>query len=300
MSDPTRMPPRMLAIDLDGTLLTRQGVSDHDREAIRRARDAGIEVVVATGRAWLESREALDVIGDSGVMIAAGGALLHDAATGRTLARSVVHPEIIEAIVNSLRSHGHVVHLLQDAEAAGFDYWMVGWDRLHEASRWWFDRHAVTARWAGRIDQVADLAHTVRVGTTASGSHLERIADELRHDLGDRVMLQSWPAVVESEATGETIHLLEAFDPEVDKWTMLARLARDRDIATEEIVAIGDGLNDVGMIRGAGIGIAMAGADARVRAVADVETGPPGRGVGDAVLALLDGTILERTRESRA
>ncbi len=292
------MPPRLLAIDLDGTLLTRQGVSDHDRDAIQRAREDGVEVVVATGRAWLESREALEVIGDEGVMIGAGGALLHDAASGRTLARSVVHPEVIEAIATSLRIHGHVVHLLQDAEAAGFDYWMVGWDRLHEASRWWFDRHAVTARWAGRLDQVEDLTHTVRVGTTAGGSHLEEIANELRADLGDRVMLQSWPAVVESEATGETIHLLEAFDPEVDKWTMLSRLAADRGIAPHEIAAIGDGLNDVRMIHGAGIGVAMAGADPRVRSVADAETGPPGRGVGDAVLAMLDGSLVARTSES--
>jgi HAD superfamily hydrolase (TIGR01484 family) len=292
------MPPRLLAIDLDGTLLTRQGVSDHDRDAIRQARSAGVEIVVATGRAWLESREALDAIGDDGVMIGAGGALLHEAASGRTLARSVVHPEVVEAIATSLRSHGHVVHLLQDAEAAGFDYWMVGWDRLHEASRWWFDRHAVTARWAGRIDQVDDLSHTVRVGTTASGTHLEQIAEELRSDLGGRVMLQSWPAVVESEATGETIHLLEAFDPLVDKWTMLSRLAADRGIATHEIAAIGDGLNDVGMIRGAGVGIAMAGADRRVRAVADAETGLPGRGVGDAVLALLDGSLVGPAPES--
>lgn len=283
--------PRLIAIDLDGTLLTRRGVSDHDRGAILRARKAGVEVVVATGRAWLESREALEVIGDDGVMIGAGGALLHEASSGRTIDRSTVHPEVVTAIAASLRDHGHVVHLLQDRTACGFDYWMVGWDRLHEATRWWFDRHDVVARWAGRFDQVDDLSHTVRVGTTASGADLEAIAEELRRDLGERVMLQSWPAVVESEATGETIHLLEAFDPTVDKWTMLARLAADRGIAREDVVAIGDGLNDVAMIREAGVGIAMGGADPRVRAVADAETGPPGRGVGDAIHALLDGTL---------
>ncbi len=283
--------PRLIAIDLDGTLLTRGGVTDHDRDAIRRARSEGVEVVVATGRAWLESREALEVIGDEGVMIGAGGALLHEASSGRTIERRVIDPDVVAAIAGSLRGHAHVVHLLQDRTACGFDYWMIGWDPLHEATRWWFDRHDVTARWAGRFDQVDDLTHTVRVGTTATGTHLESIAEELRHDLGDRVMLQSWPAVVESEATGDTIHLLEAFDPTVDKWTMLARLAEERGIPHAEVAAIGDGLNDVGMIGGAGIGIAMAGADARVRRVADAETGPPGTGVGDAIHAMLDGTL---------
>ena len=86
------MRPRLIAIDLDGTLLGPGGVSDHDRRAIHEARAAGIEVVIATGRAWLESREALEAIGPQGVMVAAGGALLHDASDGRTRDRAVVDP----------------------------------------------------------------------------------------------------------------------------------------------------------------------------------------------------------------
>lgn len=286
------MRPRLIAIDLDGTLLGPGGVSDHDRRAIHEARAAGIEVVIATGRAWLESREALEAIGPQGVMVAAGGALLHDASDGRTRDRVVVDPKVLERVASSLLEHGHVVHLLQDPEAAGFDYWMIGWAPLHEATRWWFEKHRVRARWVGGFDQIDTLAHTVRIGTTAAGDHLEPIAESIREELGDAVTLQSWPAVVE-DAAGGTIHLLEAFDREVDKWTMLSRIAAERGIASDDVVAIGDGFNDIVMVRDAGCGIAMAGADARVRAVADRETGPPGRGVGDAILALLRDLDLE-------
>ena len=251
------------------------------------ARKAGIEVIVATGRAWLESQDALAAIGPESVMIGAGGALLHDAADGRTLDRAVVHPDVLVKVASSLLSHGHVVHLLQDPEAAGFDYWMVGWSPLHEATRWWFEKHRVRARWVAGLDQIESFDHTVRIGTTSAGEHLEPIATSIREDLGDRVTLQSWPAVVETDA-GDTIHLLEAFDRDVDKWTMLKRVAEAKDIRPEEIVAIGVGFNDIVMVREAGCGIAMQGADVRVRAVADRETGPPGRGVGDAILALLD------------
>ena len=284
------MTVRLLAIDLDGTLLTRDGVTEHDRKAIFEAREAGIRIVVATGRSWLESGEALDRIGREGVMIGAGGGLLHDARSGRTLDRCTIDPAVIREVTESLRRHGHVVHLLQDPDAAGFDYWMIGWDRLHEASRWWFERHGITARWVGDISQVSEFQHTIRVGTTADGDHLGEVADELRRDLGDRVVLQAWPAVVagDTEVSGRTIHLLEAFDSGVDKWTMLQRVAASHGVPTEEIAAIGDGLNDIGMVGGAGIGIAMGGADQRVRAVADRETGPPGVGVGDAIRRLLD------------
>jgi HAD superfamily hydrolase (TIGR01484 family) len=282
------MSTRLLAIDLDGTLLTRDGVSRKDREAIERARAAGIEIVVATGRAWSESLEALRAINARGVMIAAGGAILHDAESGRTLERSIVYPEVIESVTRSLRRHGHVVHLLQDAPRAGCDYWMIGSDPVSEATRWWFERHGVDARWVETVDQVDSLENTVRVGTTALGSELAHVVAEIQEDLGDRVMLQSWSAVVESEISGGSVHLLEAFDPTVDKWTMLSSLAHRRGIPIDAVAAIGDGLNDVGMIRGAGIGIAMEGSDERVVAVSNRRTGPLGSGVGDAINRILD------------
>ena len=177
------MTPRLIAIDLDGTLLGPEGVSSHDQEAVRMARKAGIEVIVATGRAWLESQDALAAIGPESVMIGAGGALLHDAADGRTLDRAVVHPDVLVKVASSLLSHGHVVHLLQDPEAAGFDYWMVGWSPLHEATRWWFEKHRVRARWVAGLDQIESFDHTVRIGTTSAGEHLEPIAIRrtLRH-----------------------------------------------------------------------------------------------------------------------
>ena len=278
---------RLIAIDLDGTLLGPDGVSRGDIEAIQDARKAGIEIVVATGRSWLESGEALDRIGRDGVMIGAGGALLHDAASGGTLDRSIVHEEVVRTVSEGLLQEGHVVHLLQDPDAAGFDYWMIGWDRLHEASRWWFQRHGVTARWVSNLDQVDDLQHTVRVGTTADGDHLAGLANEIRRELGDRVVLQAWPAVVAADSPARTIHLLEAFDRDVDKWNMLGRHARSRGIQVSQVAAIGDGLNDIGMVGGAGLGIAMSGADERVRAVADWETGPPGEGVGKAIRRII-------------
>ncbi len=288
MTAPRTMKPDLIAIDLDGTLLTRGGVPDTDRAAIDAARAAGVEVVIATGRSWSESLEALQPIEATGPMIAAGGALLHDAATGETLERSVVHPEVASAVATNLRRHGHVVHLLQDAPEAGCDYWMIGNDAVSEATRWWFERHDVNARWVEHLADVPTLEHTVRVGTTAVGSVLGHVVEEILEELGDRVLLQAWEAVVESEVAGDRIHLLEAFDPTVDKWTMLEGLARRRGFATEAVVAIGDGLNDVGMVGNAGIGIAMENADPRVVAVSDRRTGPPGTGVGDAIRRLLE------------
>ena len=83
------MIPRMIVIDLDGTLLDPHGrVPESHRVAVERARAQGVEVIVATGRNWTESRHALEEIGAEGVMIGAGGAILSGATDGRTLDRS--------------------------------------------------------------------------------------------------------------------------------------------------------------------------------------------------------------------
>lgn len=276
---------RMLAVDLDGTLMGQGPIDRRDIESLHRAREAGIEVILATGRSWVESRKALDQLALDGVMVAAGGAMLQDVLSGRTLHRSIVDPQVITEIAHSLLAHGHVVNLLQDPHTAGFDYWMVGTAEVDPATTWWFKDHNLAARWVDELDQVDSFEHTVRVGTVALSSKLEGIAEQIREDLADRVFLQHWQAVVESE--GEGTHLLEAFAPSVDKWTMLQYLAQERGFEPRHIAAIGDGLNDIGMLRGAGIGIVMAGAEKHVQSVADRMTGPLGGGVAEAVEELL-------------
>jgi HAD superfamily hydrolase (TIGR01484 family) len=61
---------RLLVTDLDGTLLDRRGrVSEGNRQAIRKARDAGLEIVVATGRSWMEARAVVEEAGIDGLCI---------------------------------------------------------------------------------------------------------------------------------------------------------------------------------------------------------------------------------------
>ena len=279
---------RMLAVDLDGTLLGKGPIESRDVAALLEAQDRGIEVVVATGRSWVESQHALKALGLGGVMIGAGGAMLHDATSGQTLHRTPVDIEVIECVCQQLLAEGHVVNLLQDSHRVGFDYWMVGTNDVDPATAWWFKEHNINARWVSTLAEIDDFTNTVRVGTVAVGSQLTDVTAAIRHALADRVHVQHWQAVVETEASGEPTHLLEAFAPGVDKWTMLTHLAAERGIDPSQIAAIGDGLNDIVMLREARIGIAMAGAEPAVEAASDWVTGAMGGGVADAIGRLLD------------
>lgn len=281
----------LLVIDLDGTLISSDGsVSPRNVRAIDAARDAGLEVIIATGRSLAESRAALTRIGHAGLLIAAGGSMLCDVASGRTLGRRTLPPELVEEATRWLIEHDHPALILKDAHAAGYDYLIVGDGELDPASRWWFDRMGATIR---RVTNLSDDEHpedSVRAGAVASEARLAPLAQRLRQAFGDRCAMQHWSAVTSTHATGSPTHLLEIFDARVSKWSMLCEHCSSRSIESGRIAAIGDGLNDVELIAGAGLGIAMANAGPEVMEVAGQVTGHhDADGVADAIERLLSG-----------
>lgn len=265
---------RILVTDLDGTLLDRSGsVSPKNREAIGLARDAGIEVVFATGRSWIECRSiSQDVLG-AGVVISAGGAALHDIASGRCEDRIVISQDLVSHCTESLIRHGHLAHLLKDSTQAGYDYLLVGNAQLDAASRWWFGVHPVITRSVDQLEGDAlqrstQLAHVLRVGTVALATDLALVADAIRKEVPERLVIKHWPALVALGTAGIDTHLLEIFDADVDKWRMIQKLCKLRGIDESEVVTVGDGLNDAGMLRGAVESFAVANAETAVAALA--------------------------------
>ncbi len=265
---------RILVTDLDGTLLDRSGsVSIKNREAMGLARDAGIEVVFATGRSWLECRGiSQDVLG-AGVVISAGGAALHDVASGRCEERIVISHDLVSHCTESLIRHGHLAHLLKDSTQAGYDYLLVGDAQLDAASRWWFGVHPVTTRSVAQLngdatERAVQLEHVLRVGTVAMASDLALVAESIRKEVPERLAIKHWPALVALGTAGIDTHLLEIFDGNVDKWSMIQRLCKLRGVDEKEVVTVGDGLNDAGMLSAATRSYAVANAEAGVAALA--------------------------------
>ena len=265
---------KILVTDLDGTLLDRSGsVSLGNRQAIALAKDSGIEVVFATGRSWLECRSiSQDVLG-TGMVISAGGAALHDIESGRCEDRIVISHDLVSHCTESLIRHGHLAHLLKDSTQAGYDYLLVGDAQLDAASRWWFGVHPVTTRSVPQLnddasERSAQLEHVLRVGTVAMASDLALVADAIRKEVPERLAIKHWPALVALGTAGIDTHLLEIFDADVDKWSMIQRLCKLRGVDESQVVTVGDGLNDVGMLSSATQTFAVANADSAVAALA--------------------------------
>ncbi len=272
----------MLALDLDGTVLdSKSKVRPAVAEAIARAREAGLVVVICTGRGLPESREALDAIAQTDPVIVAGGSIIAEPTTGRTLHRFPMHPTLTTRLTETLLSKGHPVLVLKDPHAAGYDYLIITGRRrlsLDPVTQWWFEEMAVTIRLATSVETDPHPEHTVRVGVCARAAELTELETLVRKGFADTVTLHNFPAVVAPDdathwAGGAVAHILECFDARADKWNAVQHLAAARGIDPNRIVAIGDQINDVPMIRGAGLGIAMGNAIEEVRTLADHTTG---------------------------
>lgn len=290
---PRRMAPSwdLLALDLDGTLLGPDGrISDRDAEAVARARDAGIEVVLATGRCLIEALHAVERLEHDGLLVAASGAATYHLGHGRTVDVTTVCRTVVKTATDVLIEAGHRALLLKESESTGCDYVTVGAHEMDAASRWWFETAGARLH---EVDDHHEDPHpedTMRVGAVGRSEALAPIAERLSTELGDRAYVHHWSAVTSTHATGSSTHLLEVFEPTVDKWTALVRICAEFRIDPARVAAIGDGLNDVGMIKAAGLGIAMENAEPRVHAVSDRTTGHHARGgVADAIDRIVDG-----------
>jgi hydroxymethylpyrimidine pyrophosphatase-like HAD family hydrolase len=106
---------------------------------------------------------------------------------------------------------------------------------------------------------------------------MDEIHDDIHEAFGEQATMHHFPAVLEPEhqanlPPGQKLHILEVFDRAASKWSAIRWLADRRGIDTSRICAIGDEINDLPMIREAGLGVAMDNAVSAVRDAAKQRT----------------------------
>ena len=253
---------RMIAIDLDGTLLSPRGeVTPRTKAAIHRALGAGLLVCFATGRNYTESRTVLDAVEHYGSAVFVGGAMVIDTAKQVTLHRMLMEPQLAAAVSQVLEDFGHAVLALQDTAHAGVDYLITEGIEVNNSTAMWMRLTNAKVR---RVPNLGKFAHehTVRVGIVAEADDIDDVKRALSERFGERVFMHN------IFVPAQRVQVLEVFDPSVNKWEGILHIARAHDIDASQIVAIGDDVNDLHMITNAGLGVAMGNARDEIKAIA--------------------------------
>ena len=273
----------LLATDLDGTLLNSEHtLPPENRAALHRAHDAGLKIVLCTGRAFTETRPIIHEIGlDLDATVTVFGALVTDVASGRTLHRTAIPLNVARAATEWLHRQDYPVLWLTDPNEAGFDGFILSGPHRHPAVDGWLERSPCEVREVDRLPP--DCAAPVRLSVIDEIAALGEISVGLRDQFDGRLrhnVLQAPPY---------RLSLIEAFAPVVSKWYGIEILCRRWSIDPRLTVAVGDDVNDLDMVQHAGLGVAMANAKPPVQAVADrVTNSNDAAGVAKLINQLLD------------
>ena len=246
------MIPKLVATDLDGTLLRSDGsIDERTRRAIAAIEAAGVTFVICTARPprWL--RPLSEATGHRGWAVCANGGVIWDLHTDAMVEEFPVHVELAREVVRRLRA------VLPDAA------WAV------ERSGGFAHEPAYTPRWPVPDDTVIDAIDALLEPPAVKLMlrHPELSADDLlahaRELLGD---------LVEVSHSSSHDTLLEISAPGVSKASALAGVCAELGVASDEVMAFGDMPNDLAMLSWAGWGVAVANAHADVIAAADEVT----------------------------
>ncbi|WP_404322032.1 HAD family hydrolase [Cytobacillus firmus] len=238
---------RAVFIDMDGTLLkASNNISRRNMEAIYRLIDQGVMVFLATGRHYEVTAPYHKEIGLHTPMICLNGAAIHEAETGRATQIKTVR-------LNEERFH----HLTAESPCNVMIHTAAGLycKETNEEIDYWTQVGQIPPQYIGdlRLATYQDvLKYSVRTGSPSP---------ELSALFKTEAGVIDWNDGFELVA------------PDVSKWAAIKSLLNELEISPNEVTAIGDGPNDIEMLRHAGTGVAMGNAGDKVKAAADFVTG---------------------------
>lgn len=232
---------RLVLFDLDATLLdSRRQIGDENVRAIARLTTAGVRVGLATGRPPLSVAPYVERMRPNAPLVHFNGAMVRDFGSGTVIFERTLDRDAAAGCIALARAHGFHVN-------------------LYMGSQIWIDSPSATSRESEVKDGVPhrvmrELVAALRSSSVAPTKLLcigppegiAPLAAAVRAAHGDAVTL------VNSETT-----YLEVLPPGCSKLEAARVLAAHLSIAIDEVMAFGDNLNDLELLTGCGLGVAM-------------------------------------------
>ncbi len=253
------MPYTLLVSDIDGTLVGEDKVVPPGVvRAVTAAQARGVRVCLATGRMWEAARPFVEALGADPPVILYNGALVYDFASDRTLWACRLPLESVAKILSVIRRFPQVSPQL-------FVHGKVFAERRTPFVDLYARRDRLTVEIAPAFEALLteEPVKMLVVGNHSDLEALSRALTALRDAPVNQVFSQK--------------DYLEILPPETSKGVALPVLAKAAGVPLQQIVAVGDNLNDVTLLQAAGLGVAVEGAPPELLAVAAWVCPPPER-----------------------
>jgi hypothetical protein len=275
---------RLIAMDLDGTLLTTdKRLTARNRSAMEKAAEMGNYIVPATGRIYAGLPEEIRELPFIRYLILANGAAVYDREEDQVLYRAEIPQQTALQVFDWLDGFPAIYDCYQDGQA-----YMTA-EMLKKA-----DRYAPSPIYLKMIlslrKPVPDLKEQIR----KRGGAVQKIQAFCQTvETQELVMQKTAERFPQLAVTSSIARNIEINDGRANKGAALQALCEYLGIGTEGAVAFGDGSNDLSMIRAAGIGVAMENGVQAAKDAADrIAPGNDEDGVGRVIEDLINEVFL--------
>ena len=246
-------PIRLIAIDIDGTLLNSHGdLPSRNRRAVIDALAVGVGVVLVTGRAFHHAKPVAEALSPNVVLIVNNGALTKRT-DGTTVASRLIPRKTALAIVTAIRPQHHGMAAIFDRPDAR-QYVYDGIDWTHPQRHWYYERNRAFITRVEPLES-ALTEDPAQVAFTGGVEEMRTLATNL-----GQLPISREVTITLTEYADRDFSLLDIIARGWSKGAALAAWARRLQLDAANVMAVGDNLNDREMLEYAGSPIVMGNA----------------------------------------
>jgi Cof subfamily protein (haloacid dehalogenase superfamily) len=255
-------PVKLIAIDIDGTLLPSAGtvMSERNRRALRQAESAGVEIVIATGRRQAYAMPLLAPIGlkPETVLITSNGTVTRTFA-GDRIERALLPVETARELCGALRQFGGTTVFTFDHDGPG-ELVIESIEQLHARIALWVEANRPFIREIRPLERAFDPGDAPVQGMVCGTVEEMNRAEAwlAQSPFAEKIEMH------QTQYPSRNLSILDILPPGCSKGVALGRLARQRGLRSDEIMAIGDNYNDLEMLKFAGHPVLMGNATAEL------------------------------------
>ena len=253
---------KLLALDLDGTLLNSRGeISEINLEAIMQAEAKGVLVTIATGRRFRDALPVARQINLNAPLICHNGALLKYADTLETVAVSTLEKETVREVLRVGKEFGGDALVSADPNGKGvllYDKISAENVPLQKYIQWSKRLHGAEAEEAvhhvKKLENVCDEIETIHISFSGACAPMRDLQKVLEGELKDttNILTTVYPHL--------DFTLIDILPPDASKGVGVEKLALLNSLSAENVMVMGDNFNDLEMLEYAGTAVLMGNA----------------------------------------
>lgn len=287
---------KLIAIDLDGTLLNSYGsVSNFDEEQIKKAIQKGIEVVLTSGRVTDSVESIAKEVGADHYVISGNGSTIFDFRANKIIYDKYIEKKKVLQVIKLCEENSIYYNLYTEdmilAKSLNYNVLFYHCENSKKTEGRKTNINVIENIYE-YIEEKEDPKVLKITVCDESSIIFPRILEKLKKIKNIDVLEVAHMSrkIIKSgtEDCDITYYYSEISSKDVNKWTAIEFLINALGIKKEEVIAIGDNVNDIPMIQGAGLGIAMENSAPSIKEIADEITFSNNEnGVGKAIEKIL-------------